>query len=288
LLRTLSEIARRGLAADCYGWDPLVVRNFAARDMNVSQDLGYLAGVVKSGPSLLRGIKDAARIAVAGNRFARQAQYLLHATVDEMSEAAAEEKINAIEKLALAAGGTVTEPSVPRALRGTPFSYPNKILGSAGERWVPTNALCPHSRAPQVLQAFRDYMASQAALTAEHRIEYGIIFFAVGNNTMTIEPLFYWPDARLPSHDHLMQPEFRSTLPYQPPNPAATEARAAYMYRLARPIHTGKVVNRRPTGCWSRSRTRSMPRAWSTRVRLASAMAARRQPGPEVTQRTVS
>jgi FAD/FMN-containing dehydrogenase len=224
LLRTLSEIARRGLAADCYGWDPLVVRNFAARDMNVSQDLGYLAGVVKSGPSLLRGIKDAARIAVAGNRFARQAQYLLHATVDEMSEAAAEEKINAIEKLALAAGGTVTEPSVPRALRGTPFSYPNKILGSAGERWVPTNALCPHSRAPQVLQAFRDYMASQAALTAEHRIEYGIIFFAVGNNTMTIEPLFYWPDARLPSHDHLMQPEFRSTLPYQPPNPAATEA----------------------------------------------------------------
>jgi FAD/FMN-containing dehydrogenase len=224
MLRALAEIARRGLAADCYGWDPLVVRNFANRDMDVKQDLGYLAGVVKSGSSMLGGLKDAARIAVAGNRFARQAEYLLHATVDEMSAAAAEEKIVAIQKIAEAAGGTATEPSVPRALRGTPFSYPNKILGSAGERWVPTNGLCPHSRAPQVLRAFREFMAAHAALTTEHKIEFGIIFFAVGNNTTCIEPLFYWPDARLPSHDHLMQPGFRGTLPYQDVNPAATEA----------------------------------------------------------------
>jgi FAD/FMN-containing dehydrogenase len=233
LLSALSEIARRGLAADCYGWDPLVVRNFAARDMDIKQDLGYLAGVVKSGSSVFSGLKDAARIAVAGNRFAKQAEYLLHATVDEMSEAAAEEKIVAIQKIAEAVGGTATEASVPRALRGTPFSYPNKILGNAGERWVPMHGLCPHSRAPQVLKAFRELMASHAALIAEHKIEYGIIFFAVGNNTMTIEPLFYWPDARLPSHDHLMQPAFRDSLPYQEANPAASEAMRTLRTSLA-------------------------------------------------------
>jgi len=224
VLEVLAEIARQGLAADCYAWDPLVVRNFSQRATDVKQDLGYLAGVVRSGSSVLGGLKDAARIAIAGNRFAQDAQYLLHTTVDERTERAAAEKIRAIHEIATAAGGTATESSVPRALRGTPFTYPNRILGAAGERWVPINVLCPHSRAPAVLAAFETFMRDRAAVTSQHNIEWGIIFFAVGNNTTCIEPLFYWPDARLPSHDHLMQPQFRPTLPYQEDNAAASAA----------------------------------------------------------------
>ena len=139
-------------------------------------------------------------------------------------ELAAQEKIDAINAIASNEGGVATDASIPRALRGTPFTYPNKILGSAGERWVPTNTLCPHSRAGAVFEAMRAYMNEHAGLIAQHHIEWGTIFFAVGNNTTCIEPLFYWPDARLPSHDHLMQPPFRSTLPYQTANPSATEA----------------------------------------------------------------
>jgi FAD/FMN-containing dehydrogenase len=224
VLQVLAEIARQGLAADRYAWDPLVVRNFSARTTDLKQDLGYLAGVVRSGSSVLGGLRDAARIAIAGNRFAAEARYLLHATVDERSERAAEEKMESLEQIAASAGGIATESSVPRALRGTPFTYPNRILGPAGERWVAVNALCPHSAAPAVLAAFERFMQSHHALITEHRIEYGVIFFAVGNNTTCIEPLLYWPDARLLSHDALMQPDFRPTLPYQPENPAATAA----------------------------------------------------------------
>ena len=224
VLRSLAEIGRLGIAADCYAWDPVIVKNFAQTDVNVSEGLGYLAGVVRSGSSLLSGLKDAARIAMAGNRYASDAGYLLHVTVDDISEVVAEERLKLIDSIAIAAGGVATEPSVPRALRGTPFRYPNKILGTGGERWVPTHVLCPHSRAPAILEAFHAYMESQSALTTEHHITWGIIFFAVGNNTTCIEPLFYWPDERLPSHDHLMQPEFRDTLPHQSANPAASEA----------------------------------------------------------------
>lgn len=224
VMRSLAEIARQGLAADCYAWDPLVVKNFAARPTDVRQDLGYLAGVVRSGSSLLGGLRDAARIAIAGNRFAGESEYLLHATVDERSEHAAEEKRLAILAIAQREGGVETESSVPRALRGTPFTYPNRIVGPSGQRWVPVNILCPHSRAAAVLDAFNAYMQSNASLTVPNGIEWGIIFFAVGNNATCIEPLFYWPDALLPSHDHLMQADFRSTLPTQPQNPAATAA----------------------------------------------------------------
>ena len=224
MLRTLAEIARQGLAADCYAWDPMVVRNFARRRTEVAQDLKYLAGVVCSGDSLLGGLRDAVRIAAAGKRFAESAGYLLHVTVDERSERSAGEKIRAVQGIAVAAGGVATESSVPRALRGRPFPHPNRILGAAGERWVPISALCPHSRAAAVLAAFDAYMQGHAAVTAAHAIEWGVMFVAVGNNTTCLEPLFYWPDSRLPAHDHLMQPEHRSSLPHREANPPATIA----------------------------------------------------------------
>ncbi len=233
VLRVVAEIARRGLAADCYAWDPYVVQAFSKRDVTVSEGLGYLAGVVKSGSSVLSGLKDAARIAVAGQRFAQAADYLVHATVDEHVESAADAKIREIEDLCARAGGVAIEPSVPRALRGLPFSYPNRILGVKGERWVPTNALVPHSRAPAVLAAFRDYMTRHQDVIDRFGFEYGIIFFAVGNNTLCIEPLLYWPDKRLPSHDRLMEPEYRKGVPQQAENAESSAAMTALRLGLA-------------------------------------------------------
>jgi FAD/FMN-containing dehydrogenase len=224
VLRVVAEIARRGLAADCYAWDPYIVENFANRDVGVAEGLGYLAGVVKSGSTFFAGLKDAARIAVAGHRFVRGAQFLVHATIDESIEAAADARLGAIEGLMAAAGGVPTETSVPRALRGTPFSYPNRILGRKGERWVPTNALVPHSRAPEVLAAFHDFMLQNGDVISRFGVEYGIIFFAVGSNTLCIEPLLYWPDSRLASHERLIQPEFLKTIPSQPANADSREA----------------------------------------------------------------
>jgi FAD/FMN-containing dehydrogenase len=227
VLRVVAEIARRGLAAECYAWDPHIVKAFSQRDVNVAQGLEYLRGIVKTGSSMFAGLKDAARVAVAGHRFAKDAAYLLHVTVDDALEAVADAKIHAIEELCAREGGLATEPSVPRALRGKPFNYPNSILGTKGERWVPTHALVPHSRAPALLAAFRAYMEQHRAVIERFGVECGVILFAVGSNTLCIEPLLNWPDVRLPSHDRLMEPEFNRKLPVVAENPAAREAMVA-------------------------------------------------------------
>jgi FAD/FMN-containing dehydrogenase len=233
VLEVLADIARRGLAAEAYGWDPYMVESFAKRSVELREGLEYLRGVVKSAASTWSGVRDAARVAVAGHRFAKGAGHLVHATVDETLEPAAAAKIAAIEEICRRAGGVATEPSVPRALRGVPFTYPNRLLGAKGERWVPTHALAPHSRAPAVLQAFRDYMAARQDIVDRFGFEYGVIFFAVGSNTMCIEPLFWWPDARLASHERLLKPEVLDAVPRMPEMPASGEAMANLRAGLA-------------------------------------------------------
>ena len=271
VLKVVAEIARRGLAADCYAWDPYVVQNFSKRDVAVTEGLEYLAGVVKSGSSMLSGLKDAARIAVAGQRFARSALYMVHATVDESIEAAADAKIRAIEEICTRAGGVATEASVPRALRGLPFSYPNRILGLKGERWVPTNALVPHSRATAVLAAFRDYMQQHDAVIRKFGFEYGIIFFAVGNNTLCIEPLLYWPDARLPSHDRLMEADYRKTVPVVPENAESREAMKALRAGLVEMfMHKGCVHVQ--IGKFYRYKDGRDPATWALLLSIKSAL----------------
>jgi FAD/FMN-containing dehydrogenase len=226
-LSALTQIARRGLAAEAYVWDPYVVQKFADSGMDFARDIAYLKGVVESGDGLLRGLKDAARIALSGKDFARDGMYLLHVTVDETSDTIADEKIEAVRGVAAQQGGTETEPSIPRALRGTPFSYPNGILGSKGERWVPTNALCPHSRALKVWGALNGFMEKQAGVIRQHGIKWGTILFAVGNNTVCLEPLFYWPDRPMAYHRRMIEPDYLAKLPEQPDNPAATAAMRA-------------------------------------------------------------
>ena len=224
VLRLLGQIARTGVAADCYAWDPPMVKRFAAQNIDLARDLNYLAGVVKSGESFIGGLKDAARIAIKGKGFAKESNYLLHVTVDDTNEVIADEKIKMIQAIVALEPAVETEASVPRTLRGTPFSYPNGILGPNGERWVPTHGLCPHSRAPRVMTAMDDYFESNRNLIESNGIRICTILFAVGANALCIEPLFYWPDARLPHHERAIEPDVLAKLPLQPENPAATRA----------------------------------------------------------------
>ncbi len=223
-LDAMREIAKRGLAAECHGWDPYVTRAFASRGEGIAKDLKYLAGVAKSGSSLAAGLKDAARIAIAGKRIFDDASFLLHVIVEDPTAAGADARLAAIREIVARRNGTEVEPSVPRAIYGTPFTHPNGILGTGGERWVPINTLSPHSRAPETLAAIHAFMADKSALAAQHRIEYGLIFFAVGNNTICIEPLFYWPDQRTVYHERMIEKSFLDKLPKLERNPDAERA----------------------------------------------------------------
>jgi FAD/FMN-containing dehydrogenase len=149
--------------------------------------------------------------------------YVMNVVIDESSAAAADARAAAVRAIA-ARDGVEIEASVPRAIRSLPFTYPNDILGDRGERWVPTHALVPHSRALEVIRALEGYFAACEEQLKTHGIEWGYLVFAVATRTTLIEPLFYWPDRRAAYHERMIQPAHLAKLPLLEPNPQASAA----------------------------------------------------------------
>ena len=225
LLGALAEISRSGVAAECFGTDPYV-QSRRIHEQNFAKDLGYLKAVAQKESSMLAGIGAAARMAWKGRRSLGGETYVMNVVVDDSSAAGADARADAVRAIA-AANGVELEATVPRAIRSLPFTYPNDILGDRGERWVPTHALTPHSRALEVVRALENYFAAREEQLKTHGIEWGYLVFAVATRTTLIEPLFYWPDRRTAYHERMIQPQHLAKLPLFDPNPQAAQAVAA-------------------------------------------------------------
>jgi FAD/FMN-containing dehydrogenase len=224
LMRAMAQVSRAGLAAECGGWDPMMVANYVNRTPVLKDDLKYLKGVLRTGSSLLSGLKDATRIALAGRRAFKDVSFMMQVTIDDFSAAGAAEKLQAVEKIAAAEGGRSVEPSFPRAHRAVPFMYPNGILGNTGKRWVPTHGLTPHSRVLEVGAAMMRYFESKADIMEKYDIEWCLIMSEIHNNSTLIEPMFYWPDKRSVFHERWIQKDYLATLDEYPDRPEVAEA----------------------------------------------------------------
>ena len=222
LLRSLAAVARTGLAAECFGNDPYV-QSRRIHEQNLGKDLAYFKAVAGSGSSLLEGVGAAARMAWKGRRSLGGESFVMNVTLDAPTAVAADAHFAILKQIGCERG-TEIESTVPRAIRSLPFTYPNDILGDRGERWVPTHALAPHSRAEEVVEAVERFLASREDILREHRIEWGYLVFAVSSRTTLIEPLFYWPDARTTYHERMIEPKYLERLPRLVANPAATAA----------------------------------------------------------------
>ena len=204
-VKIVSEVGRRGLASECYSWDPTFVKSVGERSGTL-QDLKYLAGVVGSGSSLFRGVKDAARMALNGKRLLDGSTYLVHVTIDDVSEEGAEAKLKLVQAIAAAHAAGEVDGSIPRATRGTPFTdFKNLGLVKEGIRNLPTNALCPHSKAQELAREISAFFATKETLFGAHGITWGVIVFAVGANMICIEPLIYWKDLHYVWHDRVSE-----------------------------------------------------------------------------------
>ena len=224
-LRLVSEVGRERLAAECYCWDPTFVKSVGQNSGRV-QDLKYMAGVVGSGSSLMQGLKDAARMAIAGKRIFNGSTYLVHVSIDEMSDAAAEEKLKRVQALAAKCGGGEVEASAPRATRAIPFvDFKNSGVAETGIRNLPTNALCPHSGAQALAKAVQGFFDERRARLEADGLTYGVIAFAVGANAICIEPLIFWNDQRHKLHDRVKESSDLAKLAaFGGPTPASLSA----------------------------------------------------------------
>jgi len=215
----IGAIGRENVASQLSGFDPRFLRQRIKRQ-GVVRDLQLLKGVATSGRSLLAGLRDAARIAMAGRRFLEDASYTVHVTVEGRDEDELRSGLNAVRRAAMTAPGVrEIEPSVPRLAYGTPFPLPNLMVNDDTEIWVPVHALVPPSRVDAMLTLINSYFEQQAAVIDEHDIDWGCICSACGPNAVLVEPSFYYRDALNPFHRHILGDTLLAGIQGLPPNP---------------------------------------------------------------------
>jgi FAD/FMN-containing dehydrogenase len=230
-LRVMSEISRRGLAAECFGADPYIW-GMRLWDEDLARDVKRLVGVVRAGKSLVAGLIAGARMALQGRRALQDVEYAVNVAVDGNCRAAVASALAEIR--AIARDGREVAATVPQAVRGTPFLPPNDLLGPRGQRWAPSHGIVPHSRAVALVDALMAFFAAREELLRAHRIEWGYVTFAISTNAILLEPMLYWPDARERYHERMIAPAHLAKLPALPPDPAAAAAMRQLRLDLSR------------------------------------------------------
>ncbi len=222
LMLAMAEIARAGVATETCAFDPglALVR---LKRASLAEDLGTLRRVVTKEGSLLKGLQNAAKIAMAGRDIMDQDDYSLHVITEGRSAAAVAADIAEIKKIALAQNGREIENSIARLIRVTPFPPLNSILGPAGERWAPVHGVASLAAAPAVLEEVQGIFAEKKTALDAAGVYGGYLFTSMSTNALIIEPVFYWPEEHYAVHESLMEKTHLARLPEQPANPAATE-----------------------------------------------------------------
>ena len=216
----MSDIARAGIASECFGFDPFLQRQRIKRH-SMSADVKALAGVMQASGSLLAAVKDGARLTLAGRRYLRDVDFSVQIIVEDRIEAGAAARAETAREIAAAHGGREIENSIPKIARAHPFGPVNSMLGPEGERWLPVHGLFPHSRIA------RAYAASEAIFRAHRErsealgVATGYLFATISTHACVLEPVFFWPDECLDIHQDAVEDAHLARLPRHAANPEA-------------------------------------------------------------------
>jgi glycolate oxidase len=204
ILTAMAGIARDGLAAENFGFDPFLQSQRLKRE-SLASDAKSLVTMMKAQGSLLKGLKEGAKVALAGRSFLDGVPFSLHCISERRREAEAEADMADITRLVEAAGGKAVENSIPKILRANPFPPVNSMVGPNGERWVPVHGFLPHSQLLAGWNAVQAIYAAQADAMARLGVDAGAMLAAVSPQACLIEPVFFWPEALNPLHRHAVE-----------------------------------------------------------------------------------
>ncbi len=208
----MSDIARAGLAMECFGFDPYLQRQRLQRE-SLLKDVKALAGVVKASGGVAAAVRDGVKTAVAGRSFMDDVAYSLHIMVEEDSEALADDRLDRIRQICSGRQGRGIENSIPKILRANPFTPLNNVVGPRGERWAPVHALIPHSRAVAVIDGVEEIFSRHGQLMEREGIGAGFLFTTVSTHCFVVEPVFFWPDVLTEIHRDTVEPGVLKKLP---------------------------------------------------------------------------
>ncbi len=220
MLDAMNSMARAGLASELCGFDPGLTRVRMKR-ASLATDMSALKNVVAKQKSLFSGMKEAAKIALAGRSFIEEDTYPLHVICEGRSKAAVDADMAEARAITARFGGAEIENTIPKVIRAMPFAPLNSILGPEGERWAPVHGVLPLSQAKAAFAGIQQVFADMAPQFEKHGVYTGFLFTTVSTNACTVEPTFYWPDARHQLHEATIEAPHLAKLPALPANAEA-------------------------------------------------------------------
>jgi FAD/FMN-containing dehydrogenase len=216
----MQEVSLLTVDEENFGLDAALQQGQLGKSDSVSAKVEMAGAVMKSASSFTKGVRQLAKMAVAGDRALKQASYAVHYIVEGHNEGEARGKMAAL-KAAVGKLGEEIPNSVPSVVRGMPFAPFHNVLGPKGERWLPFHTLLPHSSCNAFHAALEDYRASQQAVMDQFGIYMGRMFMAVGTSAFVYEPTFYWPDAQSIYHKRTVPQDYLKDLPTYPEDSVA-------------------------------------------------------------------
>jgi FAD/FMN-containing dehydrogenase len=216
----MSEIGRRGLAAEAFGFDPFLQAQRMKRD-SLASDAKSLVNMVKSQGGFWKGLKEGAKVVVAGRSFLDDCKFSIHLICEGRHQAAVDADMAAVEAIVTANKGRIVENTIPKILRANPFPPPNSMAGPEGERWAPVHGIVRHSKALETIDRLSALFEAHGAEMDRLGVGAGYMFLLVGSTGFLIEPCFYWPDEQWEIHEHFIEPAHFAKLKGFPKNPEA-------------------------------------------------------------------
>lgn len=212
------ELASANLGGRIFGLDP--IKNKTSTKVGMKEGAETLAKVVKQG-GLVKGVRNAAKIAMAGQNAYDDVPWSLHLTFEHATQAGADAVV-AKAKAICAKSGRPVDPSIPVAMYASHFSI-RGFLGIKGERWVPMHSIFPLGKAQKIVREIERLFTAEQEILARHAIVHSFMMTANGPYFL-IEPMFYWPDKRLPIHDNNLDARRLGKMQDFEDNPTAREA----------------------------------------------------------------
>ncbi len=214
-----------------FGIDLALSQGQIGKAEGIGARLGIAKGIFAAASGPVAGMRQLLRMALAGDAAMRADAYMAHFIIDGIDAAEAAGRARHLRTI-LSKHGREIANTVPAFVQAMPFAPLTNVLGPNGERWVPISGVLAHDRAIPFHEALSALRAVRAEAMEKLGVWLGTMFSPVGSGGFLYEIAFYWPDARTPYHDTVLDPAYIEGLTTYPPSEPARE----YADRLRRDI----------------------------------------------------
>ncbi len=211
LFDCMAGIARARVASELFAFDP-GMQKVRMKRVSLAEDAKALGQVLKAAGGGLKALQEGAKVVLGGRHFLDEASFSAHVSLDGRDEKEADWKTSIVRGI-VGAQGREVQSTIPRVMRANPFAEVNSMIGPSGERWVPVHGSVPLSEASAMLTALEAVHSHHREDRERYDIAHGYLLCTVGDRAMLIEPVLYWPDARMRFHERVLDPGYLEKLP---------------------------------------------------------------------------